>query len=158
MIFVTVGTRDGGFDRLVRGVDAIASEFQEPIRAQIGDGDYIPENLDWFRFTSEEEVDELYRAASVVVAHAGAGTLLTARSYDKPTVVLPRRRQHGDHNDDHQLELANALRDRPEVFVIRDPNELKPVLDRARSQPDGSTARKNSLVPFLAEYLDDIEP
>lgn len=157
MIFVTVGTGPQGFDRLVRGVDAIAPELEEPIRAQVGRGEYVPENLDWFRFTSEEAIHELYRAATVIVAHAGAGTLLTALSYEKPIVVFPRREHHNEHNDDHQVELADALRERPDVFVVTDTDELKLAVERARSQSGSSVTGDDSLVRFLRTYIDDIE-
>lgn len=159
MMFVTVGTGPFGYDRLVRGVDDIATEFEEPIRAQIGHGSYVPENMDWFRFTSEDEIRELYRAASAVIAHAGAGTLLSALSRQKPVVVLPRREEQGEHNDDHQIELADALRDRPDVFVISCTDELKPAIDRARSYSGDSSTRvgDDSLVQFLSGYIDELD-
>lgn len=157
MMFVTVGTGPRGYDRLVRGVDAIAPEFDEEIQVQIGRGDYVPDNVDWFRFTSEDAIHKLYRTANVVIAHAGAGTLLTALSYEKPIVVLPRREKHGEHNDDHQIELADALRDRPDVFVIDTTDELKPAVEKARSHPGGSTTQSESLVQFLSEYIDTLE-
>lgn len=159
MMFVTVGTGPDGYDRLLRGVDDVAPEFDEPIRAQIGGGNYIPENIDWFRFTSEEEIQDLYRTATVVIAHAGAGTVLTALSYETPLVLLPRREKHGEHNDDHQMELANALRDRPDVFVVLTTDELKSAIDRARSYSGESTVQKggDSLVRFLSGYLDKLD-
>ena len=159
MMFVTVGTGPDGYDRLLRGVDDVAPEFDEPIRAQIGGGNYIPENVDWFRFTSEEEIHDLYRTATAVIAHAGAGTVLTALSYEKPIVLLPRREKHGEHHDDHQIELANALRDRPDVFVISSTKELKPAIDRARSRSDESTVQKEgeSLIRFLSGYINRLD-
>ncbi|QIO24113.1 glycosyltransferase [Haloarcula sp. JP-L23] len=157
MMFATVGTRPDGFDRLIRQIDSIAVDFDEPIRAQIGAGEYVPEDIDWFRFTSEEEIHELYRTATVVIAHAGAGTLLTALSYGKPIVVLPRREQHGDHNDDHQTELANALSERAEVFVVHETSELRRAMRDARSISVESGSENNSLVRFLNDYIEDID-
>jgi len=156
MMFVTVGTGPHGFDRLVRGVDAIATSYDKRMRAQIGRGDYIPRHLDWFRFTDEDEIHDLYRTATVVIAHAGAGTLLTALSYGKSIVVLPRRGQHGEHNDDHQRELATALADRSGVFVVWDTDELRPAVDQARRQSNDSSDGDASLTRFLANYINDL--
>lgn len=156
MMFVTVGTDPRGFDRLVRSVDEIATDYDDRIHAQIGCGDYIPENLEWSRFIDEDEIHELYRAATVVIAHAGAGTLLDALSYHKPIVVLPRQERHDEANDDHQRELARALADHPAVFVIWDTNELGTTLNRARRQSGGSGGRDDSLNRFLANYIDSI--
>lgn len=157
MIFVTVGTGPDGFDRLVRGVDSIAPDIEESIRAQIGRGEYIPENIEWFRFTSEDEIQELYRNATVVISHAGAGTLLTARSYEKPVVIVPRRKELNEHTDDHQMEIATALRDHQAVTIVTNMGDLKPVVDQARSHSGGSWTRDNSLTRFLSEYLKEIE-
>jgi UDP-N-acetylglucosamine transferase subunit ALG13 len=158
MMFLTVGTGPQGFDRLVSGVDVIAPAFEEPIVAQIGRTEYVPDNLEWFRFTSEDRIHELYRTATAVVSHAGAGTILTAFSYEKPVVVVPRRVEYGEHNDDHQLELANALEERPDVFVVTDTDSLRPAIERARSRPGGSAGGEESLVRFLRRYLGDLEP
>lgn len=157
MILLTVGTGPDGFDRLVRGVDSIAPESNEPIRAQIGRSEYTPENIDWFRFTSEEEIQELNRTASVVISHAGAGAVLTARSYEKPVVIVPRREKFGEHTDNHQMEMASALRDHQAVFPVTDISNLKHTVDRARSQATDSWNQDNSLTRYLAEYIEGIE-
>jgi UDP-N-acetylglucosamine transferase subunit ALG13 len=138
-------------------VDGLAEILDEPIRAQIGRSDYIPENAEWFRFTSEEEIHELYRTASVVVAHAGAGTILTALSYEKPIVILPRREEYGEHNDDHQWELASALDDRPGVYVVEDTSGMRSAIERALAQSNGTSTQNDSLTQFLADYIGEIE-
>ena len=157
MILLTVGTGPDGFDRLVRAVDDIAPEIDEPIRAQIGRSEYIPANIEWFRFTSEDEIQELNRTASVVISHAGAGALLTARSYEKPVIIVPRRTEYGEHTDDHQMEIAAALQDHPAVFPVTDINELKQELDRARSHSGGTWTQDNSLMRFLSGYIEEVE-
>ncbi|WP_434529983.1 glycosyltransferase (plasmid) [Haloarcula sp. NS06] len=157
MIFATVGTSPDGFDRLVRGVDAIAPALGEPVTAQVGHGEYIPENINWFRFTDKEEIHELYRTASVVVAHAGAGTLSTALSYERPVVILPRREERGEHNDDHQTELATALSDRPGVQVVSETDELNSAIERARSESPDSVSTDRSLVQFLSGYINEVD-
>lgn len=157
MIFLTVGTGPDGFDRLVRGVDDIAPDLDEPVCAQIGRGEYVPEHLDWFRFTSEAAIHDLYREADLVVAHAGAGTLLTALSYGTPVVVLPRLAGRGEHTDDHQLELARALGDRPDVRVVSDTDELAAAIEKSRPEGNGGAERDDSLVSFLSSYIDGLE-
>lgn len=157
MIFLTVGTGPDGFDRLVRGVDSIAPDIDEPVRAQIGRSEYIPENIEWFRFTSEEEIQELNRTATAIISHAGAGALLTARSYEKPVVIVPRRKKYNEHTDDHQMEIASALRDHQAVFAVTDVDELKQAVDQARSHSGGSWSQNNSLATYLSEYIEEIE-
>jgi len=47
--------------------------------------------------------------ADLVVAHSGTGSALTAMDAGKCAVLLPRLAQHGEHVDDHQLQIAGEL-------------------------------------------------
>ena len=51
-------------------------------------------------------------AADVVISHAGTGTAVTAFERGRCPVLVPRRRAHGEHVDDHQVITAKALADR----------------------------------------------
>lgn len=157
MIFVTVGTGPSGFDRLIRMVDDIATDLDGSFRVQIGNGEYVPENVDWFRFMPDSEILELYCEASVVVAHAGAGTILTALSHESPVVLVPRRERYDDVFDDHQLELTNALSGRKDVFVVTETDDLKTAIETARSQSVESVGDNNSLINFLEGYINELE-
>lgn len=58
-------------------------------------------------------------AADAIVTHAGSGTVRDALALGHVPIVVPRRAAHGEHINDHQLELTAALGDRiiacPEV-------------------------------------------
>lgn len=56
-----------------------------------------------------DELEAAMRRADVVVAHAGTGTALSALECGKVPVLVPRRRSHGEHIDDHQEQTAAEL-------------------------------------------------
>jgi UDP-N-acetylglucosamine--N-acetylmuramyl-(pentapeptide) pyrophosphoryl-undecaprenol N-acetylglucosamine transferase len=47
--------------------------------------------------------------ADVLVAHAGVGTALAALEMGRCPVLVPRRVSHGEHVDDHQIQIAKEL-------------------------------------------------
>lgn len=153
MIFATVGTADLPFDRLVGELDRIAPELDHEITAQIGVATVEPERVEWFRFTDEETIERLYAEADVVVGHAGAGTVLTALINGTPTVVVPRRKELDEHKTEHQFDLADAIEDRPGVFVVRDIAALQAAIEAADRVELGSLERDRSLETFLADYV-----
>ncbi len=61
--------------------------------------------------------------ADLVVAHAGIGSTLTALDLGKQPVLLPRRRQHHEHVDDHQQMIASRLVQRG-LAVSREVDQL----------------------------------
>lgn len=156
MIFVTVGTHDQSFDRLLSGMDDLEPTFDQEVVAQVGHSEYRPQNMEWFEFVSEAEINEFYRRASVVVGHAGAGTILTALSYENSLVLMPRRTEHGEHLDDHQLELTAALKERDGVFIAEDTESLEAGVSAGLEHVETSASSDGELVQHFAENLEDI--
>lgn len=120
MILVTVGTHDQGFDRLVRSMDQLASQFDERVIIQRGSSTYQPRFAEHFRFTTGQKMAGLTQVARVVVSHAAAGTIILSLNYDKPLVLVPRLRKLGEVLDDHQLELAKVLDDAKMAVAVYD--------------------------------------
>jgi UDP-N-acetylglucosamine transferase subunit ALG13 len=52
-----------------------------------------------------------------VVAHAGTGSALAALEAGKCAILVPRERAHGEHVDDHQVEMARELAGRSLVVA-----------------------------------------
>ncbi|MEO1552252.1 MAG: glycosyltransferase, partial [Pseudomonadota bacterium] len=67
-------------------------------------------------------------AARVVVAHAGVGTILSAKRFGKPLVLLPRRVALGEHRNDHQMATAQAVAPLPGIHIAWEVDDLPPLL------------------------------
>lgn len=103
MIFVTVGTTH--FDGLISQIDALVAEgtIKTEVYAQIGQGTYIPQHLEWFRYT--DKIRELEEKADLVICHGGVGSIFELMELQKPFIAVPNR----DVQDDHQADLLRAL-------------------------------------------------
>jgi len=124
MIFVTVGTQLP-FDRLVRAVDEMAPLTDEEIFAQTNGGSYIPRNIRYMNSLSADEFDKMFRRARLVVSHAGMGTILSALTYKKPIVVMPRFAFLGEHRNEHQYATAVKMNEMHCVHIAYDSCQLR---------------------------------
>ena len=130
MIFVTVGT-DGPFDRLVRAVEEWAVRNGRPdVVAQIGRSALKSRHIDMVEFLDPREFRARFMQASVIVSHAGMGTILTALHYRKPLIVMPRRAALGEQRNDHQVATARHLRELHGITVAMNEAELAERLSR----------------------------
>jgi len=129
VIFVTVGMQLG-FDRLVRAIDEIAPILGEEVIAQIGDGEYVPQNISYQRHFSPEEISAHFEESRMIVGHAGVGTILAAQRHAKPLVLLPRNASLGEHRNDHQLATARQLQGRPGIEIAFEIEELPAAIAR----------------------------
>ena len=109
--FVTVGSHDAPFDRLLAVVDdaADAGLLPAPITVQAGVSTRRQRHGTSTAFLSPEEFREAVLRADVVVSHAGAGAVATALRVGKVPLVMPRRAALGEHVDDHQVQLVARL-------------------------------------------------
>lgn len=86
---------------------------------------------DWRAFVPRDELCELMLDASAVICHAGVGCIVTALSLDRRPVVLARRAAHGEHVDDHQLQIAQELDRAGMVALHREGESMDAALMRA---------------------------
>jgi UDP-N-acetylglucosamine transferase subunit ALG13 len=128
VIFVTVGTQLN-FDRMVSVVDTWAGYSGAQVFAQVGPTDESFSSVTHKHFLEPDEFVYHFESAEVVVAHAGMGSILTALSYGKPIIIMPRRVALGDHRNDHQMATAKRFLAQEGVWVAWDENELLALLE-----------------------------
>mmetsp|Transcript_36786 Transcript_36786/g.68467 ORF Transcript_36786/g.68467 Transcript_36786/m.68467 type:complete len:165 (+) Transcript_36786:79-573(+) len=126
MIFVTVGTTS--FDDLVKAVDTEA--FHEQARAlgfdrlvvQFGRGSHRPRDLGLKTesFDLKPSLDDEMRSASLVISHAGAGSVIEALRERRRLLVVV----NPVLMNNHQLELAEAMQTRGHCAMARDASEV----------------------------------
>ena len=134
MIFATVGTQLP-FARLIDALDALAQDLGEEVIAQTGPSEGAWPHLDLRDRLAPAEFEALFTAARVVVAHAGIGTILSAKRYGKPLIILPRRHDLGEHRNDHQLATARQVEALPGIHVAWETADLGPLLTRPDLTP-----------------------
>ena len=151
MIFVSVGG-ELPFDRLIRAMDAYAALHpDEGFLAQIGAGRFEPAHMPWRRTLGRDAYAEALAGATLVVAHAGMGSILSAGEAARPIVILARRARLGEHRNDHQRDTAAHLGGRPGIFVAEDEAALSARIAAARAAAGAMRALPASAPgPFLA--------
>jgi len=157
MIFVTVGTHYQGFERLIKKMDEIAAKINDEVIMQIGHTNYHPRNAKWFSFLEKEnDILQLYKDSEIVVAHGGAGTLLTALILNKKLIIVPRLKRYKEHIDNQQFELARLLERNKQALCVYDINMLEEKIKNAKTLPIIQQQRKNDLVDFISKYIEEI--
>lgn len=125
MIFVTVGTHEDPFDRLIKKIDEIAK--QNPTLSfivQTGYSTYEPKYVSAKQFFPYDEMIEITKQSKVVITHGGPGSIMVPLSMNIPTIVVPRQKQYGEHVDDHQIYFCQRLEKEGKVACIMDIQDL----------------------------------
>lgn len=157
MIFVTVGAQMP-FDRLVKAVDRWAADHhRDDIFAQIGQSHFRPQGIRYSQLLGPDEFRRQYEAASVIVAHAGTGSIITALQMGKPIVIMPRRASLMETRNDHQLATAEQFRRFESVTVAWDERELAAKLDEIDGLVGKASVGKYASPELLGAIREFIE-
>jgi UDP-N-acetylglucosamine transferase subunit ALG13 len=145
MIFVTVGSMMP-FNRLIESMDRWAADRPEvQMFAQIGGGDE-PHHMRWERSVTPAEFTDLIAKSTIIVAHAGMGSIISAAEAGKAIVILPRFASLKEHTTDHQVHTAKRFMNRRGIYVAMSDDELPKAIDAAMS----SVGAAHQLLPRTA--------
>jgi UDP-N-acetylglucosamine transferase subunit ALG13 len=165
VIFATVGSQEP-FDRLIRAVDEWGRLHPRiDIFAQIGSSDFRPKHVDYTKFLEPAEFNRVMQAASVIVAHAGIGSIISALELGKPIVVMPRHGALRETRNDHQVATAKRFGVQGRVVVAQDERDFPAKLDYAltllgadRIDPEASPRLIATIRAFLDDDLSELDP
>jgi UDP-N-acetylglucosamine--N-acetylmuramyl-(pentapeptide) pyrophosphoryl-undecaprenol N-acetylglucosamine transferase len=129
LILLSLGTHQQPFPRAFDLVELLAVHGEEIV---IQHGSTAPRlempNTVWLEYMPYEEVVDVMAKADSVICHAGVGTIMTALKAGHTPVVIPRLAQHGEHVDDHQLDIATRFAERDLVRCVTSETDLVPLL------------------------------
>jgi UDP-N-acetylglucosamine transferase subunit ALG13 len=128
-----VGNATQPFDRLLLAVAEISAQLPQPVFVQRGASMVSDNHWQMADFVPMDEFERLIRSSSVLIMHAGAGSIIHAVRANRLPVVMPRQAAYGEHIDDHQVELATALASTGHVLIAQNVRELRVATDNALS-------------------------
>jgi len=157
-ICVTVGAQMP-FDRLVHAVDAWAqARGRTDVLAQIGPSERPPRFVRHVRFLEPSAFEQAYTDATLIVAHAGTGSILSALERGKSILVMPRRAALRETRNDHQVATARAFVELGKIPVAWDEHDLPLALDRmAEGRAALAVGRfaSSELIHALRTFIED---
>jgi UDP-N-acetylglucosamine transferase subunit ALG13 len=155
MIFVTVGTNEARFDRLLQAVASL--DLDEPCVVQHGHSTPVaPDGATLVDFLSFEEMNETIAEARAVVTHAGVGSIMVSLANGKRPIVWPRRSALGEAVDDHQLQIGHRFADADLVALVEAVDDLRRALtgdQRAAHVVPTSSSLAVDLGRFVAQTI-----
>lgn len=127
MIFVTVGTHEQPFNRLVECIDKLkkGGDIREEVIIQTGYSTYEPQHCKWQKLFPYQEMLKLVEAARIVITHGGPSSFIMPLQIGKIPIVVPRRHEFNEHVNDHQMNFCKAVAERQgNILVVEDIDKL----------------------------------
>lgn len=158
MILVATGTHPQQFNRLIEAVDNLVGNnaIKEKVVMQVGYSSYMPKNAKWFKFTGYWDMLKLIKNASIVITHAGIGSVLLSVRLNKKTIVVPRLKKFGEHTNDHQLEIVNELSNQKKIIPVYDISKLNIAIKKAKFFKPNKSKKSVKILTFIHRFLNKL--
>ena len=133
MIFVTLGTSDYPFTRLLKQIDdLIENNIIKNIIVQCVNEDYHPKNFTIIKNLDKKEFNEYLKKAEVVITHGGVGTIIDCIKMGKKVIAFPRKAEYGEAKNNHQEQIINNLKNTGSILT-GEINDLAKLLEKVKT-------------------------
>lgn len=107
MIFVTLGTQDKQFKRLLEAVDKL--DINDKIIAQTGSTEFKSDKVEIHKYLSQRKFNQYMKDADMIITHAGVVTIIAGLKLHKKMIVAARRAEYKEHVNNHQMQILEAF-------------------------------------------------
>lgn len=129
MIFVTVGTHEQPFNRLVEYMDKWSMSHDEEVVIQTGFSTYEPQKASWSKLYPYKTMIEMVDKARIVITHGGPSSFIMPLQIGKIPIVVPRKHEFDEHVNDHQVDFCRKVAERQgNIIVVEQIDELGDLL------------------------------
>lgn len=125
MIFITVGTHEQPFNRLLKCIDRMVEEgkIKEDVIVQKGYTDLKLKYCEDYKLIGYDEMQKYIKEARIVVTHGGPASFIAPLSIGKIPIVVPRKKEFNEHVNNHQLEFSKQVEKRMKNIIVADSEE-----------------------------------
>ena len=163
MIFVTVGTHEQPFNRLVEYMDGLKKDgtIEEQVIIQTGYSTYKPKYCKWQKLLPYKEMIKLVDEARIVITHGGPSSFIMPLQIGKTPIVVPRKHEFNEHVNNHQVEFARNVAQRMgTIILIEDIETLGDVITKydqiVAGMAHGMSSNNAKFCDALEKIVDEI--
>lgn len=163
MIFVTVGTHEQQFNRLVECVDLLVEKgiITEEVIIQTGYSTYIPKYCKGFDILPYSDMQKYISDARIIISHGGPSSFIAALQIGKVPIVVPRQKKFDEHVNDHQVNFCRQVYERMgAIYLVEDVDNLDEAInnydDVIKSMRDENISNNERFNEELGKIVEEM--
>lgn len=151
LIFVTLGTQDKQFKRLLDAVEKL--DIDEKIIAQTGSTKFESNKMEIHKYLTNDEFIKYMNEARVIITHAGVGTIIQGLKLNKKMIVAARKKEYKEHVNNHQEQILKVFSDDGYIIALEKFDDLPELINKEFTPKKYKSNNKN----FRQSLKEEIE-
>ena len=135
MIFVTLGTQDKEFKRLLENVEQLIDKgiIKEKVIAQIGCTKFSSNKMKLIDYLNKDDMLKYMSDCDYIICHGGVGTIFDSLNLNKKIIAVARLKKYKEHVNDHQLQIIENFNAKGYIIGTKGVEEIESALEKVES-------------------------
>jgi len=158
LIFVSLGTNDKSFDRLLKKLDEEISlgNIRDKVVVQSGYTKYSSDNMDIVDLMPMDMFNKNISSCDILITHGGVGTILDGLKHGKKIIAFPRLKMYQEHVNDHQVEIIDEFY-KCGYILTGQIDDIVKLIDEVRDfEPREYKSNNYKFNKMIRDYIDSI--
>lgn len=158
MIFVTLGTQDKDFTRLLKIIDNGIDNgiIKEEVLAQIGYTKYQAKNFKTIDFTDMDHFEKIMEKADLLITHGGVGSIISGLHHHKKIIAMARLKKYGEHTNDHQKQIIKKFVKEKYIVELKNEKNLDAAIKEAKNlKVKPYQSNTENMIKIVDHYIEN---
>ena len=158
MIFVTLGTQDKQFKRLLKDIDECITNgvIKDNVIVQAGYTKYDSKNMKIYDLLDKDEFDKYIKECDLLITHGGVGSILTGLKNNKKVIAAPRLAKYNEHMNDHQLQIVSRFSEMGYILACNEGDDLSYIIEKSKTfKPKKYVSNTDNMIQIIKNFIDN---
>lgn len=158
MIFVTLGTQDKSFKRLldILEIEIEKELIKDEVIVQAGHTKFNSKYMTILDYVKQEDFEKYIENCNFLISHGGVGSIITALKKDKKVLVMPRLSKYKEQHNDHQLEIVEVFTEKGYILSFEDEKTFEEEYYKLEKfKPKKYRSNTKNMIQLIKGYIDN---
>lgn len=159
MIFVTLGTQDKSFERLLNEIEKQIElgNIKEKVVVQAGFTKFESKYMELFDLIPMDDFDKLMNECDLLITHGGVGSIISGLKKNKKVIAVARLAKYKEHMNDHQKQIVDNFSNAGYILKFDDGDDLGEVLKKVKGfTPNKYTSNTNNMIKLVTDKINEL--
>lgn len=158
MIFVTLGTHDKPFNRLLEAVQKQIDlgNINDKVIVQAGATKFVSKDMEIFDLISMTKFDELVSKCDLLITHGGVGSIMTGLKKGKKVIACARLAKYKEVVNDHQKQIIENFDKTGYIIGVTNLDDLDKALKRVKDfKQKRFVSNTENMIKLVKEKIEE---
>lgn len=158
MIFVTLGTQDKPFNRLLEAVQKQIDnkKIKGKVIVQAGCTKFESKDMEIFDLIPMEDFEKNISECDILITHGGVGSIVDALKRGKVVIAAARLEKYAEHVNDHQLQIIKNFSEAGYIIALNNFDKLDEALKLAKKfKPNKYKSNTENMIKLVEKLINE---